>query len=161
MFSKIFLAVFVSFSLIADIDLRPPKDTTQAFMTQGQYLAGGVVGSIIGLGIGHAIEGRYLEKGWIFTLAEGVSVTMIGTGAALLPLELVTGLFSGRSSGASFYLLGLGGAALVGFKIWEIIDLWSTPSRQNMIIKDDTPSKGKVSILPVVAPTYLGLSLTY
>lgn len=47
-----------------DIYLKGEMDKTK-------YIVGGVLGTYpIGLGIGHAIQGRYSEKGWIFTAGE-------------------------------------------------------------------------------------------
>ena len=47
----------------------------------GRYIAGGVVGTTLGLGIGHAIQGRYWrDYGWAFT-AGGV-ITFLGAATA-------------------------------------------------------------------------------
>ncbi|MDE0092418.1 MAG: hypothetical protein OXN83_03930 [Oligoflexia bacterium] len=44
----------------------------KAFKTipQDQYFAGGAASFVLGFGIGHAIQGRWKERGWIFTAAE-------------------------------------------------------------------------------------------
>ena len=33
-----------------------------------RFIAGGVTGTVLGLGIGHGVQGRWNEKGWIFLL---------------------------------------------------------------------------------------------
>ena len=38
-----------------------------AIISQGQYISGGVVGTVFGFGIGHAIQGRWTKTGWIHT----------------------------------------------------------------------------------------------
>jgi hypothetical protein len=55
------------------------------------------IGSVIGLGSGHMIQGTYSERGWIFTLVEG--------GMLLVPIK-------------SWLLLGF-----LGVKAYEILDL--------------------------------------
>ena len=48
---------------------------------QANYIAGGVVGTVVGLGIGQAINGNYANTGWIFTAFEGaLGVGMMVTG---------------------------------------------------------------------------------
>ena len=98
-------------------------------ISQGRYIGGGVAGTILGFGIGHAVQGRWMEKGWIYT--------------ALQPVTLVTstflwGLFAVEVGYHSFNSLTLIGAAtltliFVGSKIWEIVDVWRLPDSIRMI----------------------------
>ena len=47
----------------------------------GRYVAGGVVGTTLGLGIGHALQGRYWrDYGWAFTAGE--IITFLGAATA-------------------------------------------------------------------------------
>ncbi len=98
-------------------------------ISRDQYVWGGTVGTILGFGIGHAIQGRYKEKGWIFTLTEGIGAGTIASG-------IIWTLFSYKESSKTgdasvgdvmpFVGLGLLGATIIlGFRIWEIVDLWS------------------------------------
>jgi hypothetical protein len=92
----------------------------------GPYIAGGVVGTLLGLGIGHAIQGRYGEKGWIFTVSELASAALIVAGAE----ECVDNILVGRTcSRSASYTIGTWG--LLGFRIWEIVDLWAAPPARN------------------------------
>ena len=52
------------------VEKTMPKD----LVSNARYYGGAIPGSILGFGIGHAIQGRYKEKGWIFTLLEGGAV---------------------------------------------------------------------------------------
>ena len=36
-------------------------------ISEGQYIMGGVFGTVIGYGIGHAMQGRWTKTGWIHT----------------------------------------------------------------------------------------------
>ena len=51
---------------------------TEGRIAVGRYVAGGVVGTTLGLGIGHAMQGRYWrDYGWAFTAGE--IITLFGT----------------------------------------------------------------------------------
>src|SRR5205085_907677 len=46
-----------------------------------RYVLGGVIGTYpIGLGLGHAIQGRYMDRGWIFTVGELGSLAVVLAG---------------------------------------------------------------------------------
>src|SRR4051812_37136493 len=51
-------------------------------ISHGRYIGGGITGSIVGLGIGQAIQGTYIPRGLIFTLAEAGSLSLMIWGAA-------------------------------------------------------------------------------
>ena len=92
------------------------------------YIVGGIVGIYPGLGIGHAIQGRFSEKGWIFLAGE------LGSGAVMMVglIGCIGDSFSrsdGRDHSCSMMTLGLLGYA--GFRIWEIIDVWAAPPEHN------------------------------
>jgi hypothetical protein len=83
-----------------------------------RYIAGGIVGSVLGLGVGHAIEGRY--KGLLFTITEAAAITLIIVGS-VVPMP----------QGAKIPIILVGALGLAGFKIWEIIDIWTGPNYAN------------------------------
>lgn len=78
----------------------------------GQYVAGGVLGTVLGLGMGHAVQGRYGEKGWAFTVLKSGSIIAAFAFAA------------GESKGGVVLSL----ITLFGISIWELIDVWWLPS---------------------------------
>lgn len=90
-------------------------------ISDGQYIAGGLLGIYPGLGIGHAVQGRWLQKGWIFTVGESVSAAVAVVGA----LRCI-----GYERCDNTLLLA-GVVGLYGFKIWEIFDVWWTPRGWN------------------------------
>ena len=112
----------------------------------GRYVAGGVVGMMLGLGIGHAVQGRYLRTGWIFT------VLYLGGGSVLAyaVLDGHVGLMWGTS------------LALSVVRVLEIIDVWWLPSSFKVI------AQNKLSLSPTIlysknqnSNPALGLSLNF
>jgi hypothetical protein len=85
-----------------------------------RYVIGGILGTYPGLGIGHAVQGRYSDRGWIFTAGEIGSTAVLAVGAARC-----LGTVYNRPCDDG--LLTLGVVGLLGFKIWEIIDVWVAP----------------------------------
>lgn len=99
-------------------------------ISTGRYIVGGILGTYPGFGIGHAIQGRYGSKGWIFTVGEVAS-------AAVMVAAFSDGCLSGygniRDEGcddnSGLLIVGIG--AFLGFHIWEILDVWIAPPVQN------------------------------
>lgn len=119
-------------------------------ITQFQYIAGGIVGTYpIGLGVGHAIQGRYLEKGWIFTVGEVGSL-----------LAFVAGVGDCWDSYNSRYRTCEGGLAVAGivgyvaFRIWEIVDVWAAPPEHNRRLLEIKArlERGSMSFKPALIP---------
>lgn len=119
-------------------------------ITQFQYIAGGIVGTYpIGLGVGHAIQGRYVEKGWIFTAGELGSL-----------LVLIAGVGDCWDNYNSRYRTCDGGMAVagligyVGFRIWEIVDVWAAPPEHNRRLLEIKArlERGSISFKPALIP---------
>jgi hypothetical protein len=117
------------------------------------YVLGGVLGTWpLGFGIGHAIQGRYLEKGWIFTVGEVGSLGLMIAGIQNCTYEYS---FYGYWSGAcqNNGLLTLGVIGFVGFRIWEIVDLWAAPPEINRRYRALKERTSGTSWSPIIAPT--------
>ncbi len=100
------------------------------------WVGGGVLGSWIGFGTGHAVQGRFLDSGVIFA------------GGELLSLVVASVAFE-RGSSSSFSCdefgcreelvnrdtwKGIGAGSVLLFaalRVWEIVDVWYGPSRVN------------------------------
>lgn len=90
------------------------------------YVVGGIIGTYpVGFGVGHAIQGRYTDKGWIFTVGELGSLVVAYAGAG----DCFSSMIAGDKCNGG--LLFLGAAGFVGFRIWEIVDLWAAPPEIN------------------------------
>ena len=100
---------------------------------EARYVGGGIAGIFVPFGIGHAIQGRYREMGWIFTVSELAAVGLvIGGGVSLFANGLnrekfKKGDFKISDFALGFTLIGVGAVTYFGFRVWEMIDLWATP----------------------------------
>ena len=119
-------------------------DSSTKDITNGQYIGGGFASILLGFGIGHAIQGRYLEKGWIFSVSElGL---LSGSLSSLFLAELLEPgkvkcfmgpcepfkeekVISDTLTKFSFALLVVLGAV----KAWEIVDAWMLPSHYKVV----------------------------
>lgn len=118
----------------------------------GLYIAGALVGTFAApFGIGQAVQGRWSEKGWIFALGEGLSIGVIIAGALRIDNS------AGSSDGEGLLVGGIFG--LVGFRIWEMIDLWVGPPMHNQRVRrvymkyGIPPGSVFYGARPYVAPT--------
>jgi len=110
----------------------------------GRAIVGGVVASVYGFGIGHSVQGRWLDMGWVFTLGEVASFTAIIYGIA--QINSCESYYTGDvyvdtcehgnhgNDRAAGYLVG-GLLAFGGFRVWEIIDAWVGPKRHNAKVR--------------------------
>lgn len=149
----------VSYSSLSQQD-REILDRGEISTTR--YVIGGVVGTYpLGLGIGHAIQGRYSEKGWIFTVGEVGSAT-----------AFVAGLGNCASNWSSENcdngLIWIGLAGYVGFRIWEIIDVWAAPpdlNRRYRELKSRVSGYDEMtfepSFVPLAGGGALGVRITF
>lgn len=98
----------------------------QETTTEDRYIAGGVVGSVIGLGIGQAINGNYTNSGWVFTLTEVPSLAMLIAGAMIYHIGAPYMTYQqAKNLGTGLLIPGV--LLFAGFRIWDIVDLWSMP----------------------------------
>lgn len=116
---------------------------------QNLYVAGGLITLFVPFGIGQAVQGRWAERGWIFTAGELGSIGMMIYGIPRCVDE---------DRGCGFMVAGILG--LAGFRIWEMIDAWVAPALHNRnvqevrqkygITRDMVPYQARVR--PFVAP---------
>jgi hypothetical protein len=110
----------------APIAERELTQEEQDLLDEGEYdgphyVIGGVVGTLVcPYGLGQAIQGRYLKTGWIFTSGEVGSLAVVVAGAWSCDKNHEKGMCSNPA-----FVGGL--VALLGFRIWEILDLWIAP----------------------------------
>ena len=85
-------------------------------ISRSKYIIGGAVGTIFGLGVGHAIQGRWMSTGWIHTLLQA------GVGIGL-------GIATAQGKGDQMSVVALLAITLFAIdRIWEIVDVWWLPS---------------------------------
>ncbi len=135
--SQFLVALFLSFFAINSITLAESNPTTKeptsiedadrTPVPTGKYITGGILGTAVGFGIGHGIQGRYSEGGLMFTLTEAGGY-LIGTSALLSCSERKddpsTAKKESDCSDSELNQVLLGYGVFLGFHIWEIVDVW-------------------------------------
>jgi hypothetical protein len=133
-------------------------------ISSGAYIAGGILGTYpLGLGIGHAIQGRYSRNGYIFTLTQVGAIGIMTAGVLNCIEKNLATPFSNGISSCNNALTTIGAVAYVGVRIWEIIDLWSYPpdhNRRYRSLKErSSPASVQGWILPASLDKTLGIQL--
>ena len=72
MSKKILFVLCLTISSVA-FSMERESSTNLTTVSKTNYYAGGALSILPGFGIGHAVQGRWREKGWIFTAGEVVS----------------------------------------------------------------------------------------
>ena len=85
---KIKMFVFSLTCLLFVSGLRADKMESST-MSQGQYVGGGIASIFLPFGIGQAIQGRYKETGWIFTVSELASNVLVASGVGLILYSII------------------------------------------------------------------------
>lgn len=106
--------------------------------TAGEIVGGGLLGTFWGLGLGHAVQGRWSDKGWMFTFGELGSFAMLTYGLVRC-LEEDYYYDDYRNDGgcdtAGLYLAA-GAIGYAVFRIWEAIDVWHGPVVHNQKLRE-------------------------
>ena len=116
------------------------------------YVPGGVIGTVVGLGTGHAIQHRWSRRAQIVTAGQLLGLVAIYFGTSSVSIGYSS---SYRISRSSSLLSTVGGLTYVAFRIYEIVDVWKKPkSQQNLRFKQKS-----VAFVPVVEKNYGGFQL--
>ena len=160
---------------------QAPKSTTQknapvidskleyTYIPKNRYIAGAVVGSVLGFGSGHLIQQRYLKTGWIFTIGQLASFFVFSIGITAVPVGLLeTTLTLGTSTkiiNRSDNWINAGAIGLILFKAWEIVDIIRLPSSHKISEKSARANNQRFSIEPALytqnGRNDFGLSLSW
>jgi hypothetical protein len=116
---------------------------SRGYISDGQHIGGGIASLFFGFGIGQAVQGRWSEKGYIFTIGEGASFGAMLWGITELvracddsfndPYGETTCNHSQENRGATLLIGGLIGISV--FRIWEIVDAFAGPSEHNAKVR--------------------------
>lgn len=160
---------FIAITLLAGPS-QAGEDSHKADINHGRYIGGGIASIFAPFGIGQAIQGRYKETGWIFTVADSASLAVLTTGAIVTAAHVAnnttcTGNICKTTAplpaaGISLYVIGA--AALAGFRVWEIVDAWVTPPSEGRLAS--APAKRaneRLAFMPMIAPNYLGFAMQF
>jgi hypothetical protein len=111
-----------------------------------KHVAGVGLALYPGFGLGHAVQGRWGQRGWFFTVGQVGSTMVLLTG--ILSCGPDGKLLSGRCPGAD-----VGVAMVLGFKVWEVADAWIHPARHNRRVRALRETRGGTRWSGFVAPT--------
>jgi hypothetical protein len=105
----------------------------QGEITDGRHVGGGVAAFVFGFGVGQAVQGRWTDTGYIFTLGEGASMVAVvyGLGRALSCVDTDT---SCNNDGGAWMLGGL--LAYTALHVWEVVDAFVVPPRHNQRVRE-------------------------
>lgn len=133
-----------------------------------KYIVGGILGTYpLGFGLGHVVQGRWSEHGWIFTAGEAgtLAAAIVGAAGCIRDSDFESDECSTLNSA-----LVIGGIiGFIGFRIWEIVDVWAVPPSQNRKYKelkdyikgkDSKDVKTSLDLVPLIDP-YLGNGLAF
>jgi len=120
-----------------------------------RYVVGGLLSIYPGFGIGQAVEKRYMERGWIFTVGEVAAIGVLAVGVSECALQSIGSSSTTTNCTAGAATLGLFG--FLGFKIWEVVDAWVVPLNQNDRYHELTKGKNSdLQIRPYLYPLASG-----
>jgi hypothetical protein len=95
-----------------------------------RYTSGALASFFVGFGIGQALEGRWSDTGYIFTLGETASAV-----ALIYGLDRTLHCFEGCSNDGSRWIIG-GTFFLGAFRVVEIVDALIAPPRHNQRVRE-------------------------
>jgi len=93
--------------------------------------AGALTGTIIGFGLGHALQGRYSESGWKWTLGDAGTITAMAITADKDCGDEIKDPYTGLthrncvSNGKSPTVATVTALTWLGLRIWQSYDLWT------------------------------------
>lgn len=115
------------------------------------YYGGAVLGTVVGLGSGHAVQGRFAERGAYFAVAEIAAWGVLFSGGFFTCLN---GDSVDLSNCRCQTVTGVAKITLVGAKIWEIYDLWFVPPADNARYRElkNIHKPPSVTFIPTLLP---------
>jgi hypothetical protein len=147
---SVFLLFLLALNASAKTDstvdgLGSPND--KKLLSTSEYVTGGILGIFPGFGLGHVVQGRYREKGYLYTLAP-----VAAFGAIVITEASFCGLNGGNSTCVD-NISTIGIATFVGLKIWEVYDVWVVPGYAvGNLENQKTLNKQKAAIVPYFLP---------
>ena len=141
-------------------DISSSGSNSMIEINREDYVTGGVLGTIFGLGIGHAVQGRWSTRGWAYTLGG------IGSYWAMInAMDSETcgyvddgyGTLEKVCTNANNSTTGLWALLFLVVRIGEIVDVWSPSSKKYKIVKNK--KKYDFFVTPVLKNRYAGVTL--
>jgi hypothetical protein len=134
---------YPSYPALLSLNQRDRELLLRGEVSSGRHIGGAVLAIYLGFGSGQALQGRWSDTGWIFTLGEVASVaTILAQVPALADFCSVAEsdrfpadaqCEARRRHAVRWALAGL--ATYTGFHIWEIADAVTGPQRDNRRVR--------------------------
>jgi hypothetical protein len=101
-------------------------------VSTGAYVGGAITGTLVGLGIGTAIQGRYFPYGVVFTVGEVATASVYAWAAAdCIDQTIALVFFLDTNAHCHEGALVASAIGYMGLRVWEIIDNWALPPSEN------------------------------
>jgi hypothetical protein len=101
----------------------------RGYISDGQHIGGTLVAAFFGFGIGHAIQGRFTERGYLFAIGDAVTGLIFMNGVVKL-FTCFEGCSDARVDNAvNWMLVGLLSTTVV--RTWEVVDAATGPATHN------------------------------
>jgi hypothetical protein len=142
--------IFVLMIAMAGVARAEPNITAPPSMTEPlrfeddvsemQQIMGPPVALMFGFGLGHVVEGRWHEKGWLFTAGDSIAMTLWMGG-------MITGMTCERrcEAPAAAYVSGMLG--LVALRFWQTADTVTGARAKNRRVMQQ-----RLRMEPLLAP---------
>jgi hypothetical protein len=106
----------------------------RGFISDGEWIGGGLANVFFGFGIGQAIQGRWSERGWIFTLGQGASGVVFVYGMTQFLTECFEANCDNGDHGFGLMMAGMVGTLV--FYTWGAIDAFAVPPSHNRRVRE-------------------------
>jgi hypothetical protein len=139
----------------------------QALLAQGEisdarWLTGGFLAVFVSFGVGQAVQGRWSERGWIFTVGETASVAAVIAGVVDGVVGSNSGppdVANGRANETAINLISIGVLGFAVFYLSGVIDAFAAPPIHNAHVRRlrsrlGLPQQVGYRLAPFVAPAH-------
>lgn len=129
--SHLAIAILLATAVTAHADPTPAE---RALLDRGEIstTTGTVTAAFFGFGTGQALQGRWLERGWIFTLGDAGATALMVTGMTKVwSYDCNLGC---QHRGEAVFIAG--GLLALGLRIWQATDAYVVPARHNERVRE-------------------------
>lgn len=123
------------------------------------YVAGGITGTVLGFGSGHAIVGKYKEMGWLYTVGEVGFLGLLAVGRKKSITDTVESGLNGNYDGSNYALMLTGYVGFFATKLGEIFDIWNRPYEHNKSYEKIQKKYYDVFLFPTVDKEQMAMNL--
>jgi hypothetical protein len=101
----------------------------RGYISDGQQVGGTIVAFMFGFGLGHAVQGRFMERGYLFAIGDAVTGFIFINGFVKL-MYCFEGCSEAQENNAVNWLI-VGALSAGVVRTWEIVDAAVGPSTHN------------------------------